>query len=66
MYGLNTKTTSSPKELLTHKKPIQKETSYLKQFEGYYWDEGDKYSRQIKVENDTLKSFKHQKQQKLY
>jgi hypothetical protein len=54
-YLGNKKTTSAPKKLLTHKKPIQKETSYLKQFEGYYWDEGDKYSRQIKVENDTLK-----------
>jgi hypothetical protein len=54
-YLGNKKTTSAPKKLLTHKKPIQEETSYLKQFEGYYWDEGDKYSRQIKVENDTLK-----------
>nr|WP_319512665.1 serine hydrolase domain-containing protein [uncultured Draconibacterium sp.] len=49
------KTTSAPKKRLTHKNRIQKTTSYLKQFEGYYWDEGDKYSRQIKVENDTLK-----------
>lgn len=54
-YLGNKKTSSAPKKLLTHKKPIQKGTSYLKQFEGYYWDEGDKYSRQIKVENDTLK-----------
>ncbi|WP_321345451.1 serine hydrolase domain-containing protein [uncultured Draconibacterium sp.] len=54
-YLGNKKTTSAPKQLFTHKKPIQKETSYLKRFEGYYWDEGDKYSRQIKVENDTLK-----------
>lgn len=54
-YLGNKKTTSAPKKLLTRKKTIQKETSYLKQFEGYYWDEGDKYSRQIKVENDTLK-----------
>jgi len=53
-YLVNKKT-SSPEKRLTHKKPIQKATSYLKQFEGYYWDEGDKYSRQIKVENDTLK-----------
>lgn len=54
-YLNNKKITSAPNKLLPHKKPIQKETSYLKQFEGYYWDEGDKYSRQIKVENDTLK-----------
>ncbi|MEM6686959.1 MAG: hypothetical protein AAF617_14350, partial [Bacteroidota bacterium] len=46
---------STPKKLLTHKKPIQKKTPYLKQYEGHYWDEGDAYSRQIKVENDTLK-----------
>lgn len=54
-YLDNKKTTSAPKKRLTHKNRIQKTTSYLKQFEGYYWDEGDKYSRQIKVENDTLK-----------
>ncbi|MCB2209225.1 MAG: beta-lactamase family protein [Bacteroidetes bacterium] len=54
-YLKNKKTTSAPKKLLTHKNRIQKGTSYLKQFEGYYWDEGDKYSRQIKIENDTLK-----------
>lgn len=54
-YLDNKKTTSAPKKLLTHKNRIQKTTSYLKQFEAYYWDEGDKYSRQIKVENDTLK-----------
>ncbi|WP_299336303.1 serine hydrolase [uncultured Psychroserpens sp.] len=54
-YLKNKKTTASSKKLLTHKKPIKKEVSYLKQFEGYYWDEGDKYSRHIKVENDTLR-----------
>jgi hypothetical protein len=53
-YLKDKKSISSPKKRLTHKKPIKKGTAYLKQFEGYYWDETDKYSRQIKVENDSL------------
>lgn len=53
-YLKNKKSISSSKKRLTHKKPIKKGTAYLKQFEGYYWDETDKYSRQIKVENDSL------------
>ncbi|MGB5238111.1 MAG: serine hydrolase domain-containing protein [Flavobacteriaceae bacterium] len=28
---------------------------HLKQFEGYYWNEKDEMSRQIKLENDTLR-----------
>ncbi|SHJ66218.1 CubicO group peptidase, beta-lactamase class C family [Pseudozobellia thermophila] len=54
-YLKNKKSISSPKKLLTHKKPIKKGTAYLKQFEGHYWDEDDTYSRHIKVENDTLR-----------
>ena len=53
-YLKNKKSISSPKKRITDKKPIKKGTSYLKQFEGYYWDEADKYVRHIKVENDTL------------
>lgn len=53
-YLKNKKSFSSPKKLLTPKKPIEKGTAYLKQFEGYYWNEADKYSRHIKVKNDTL------------
>lgn len=53
-FLINKRSISSPKKLLTHKKPIKKGTAYLKQFEGYYWDEADKYSRHIKVENNTL------------
>jgi CubicO group peptidase (beta-lactamase class C family) len=39
---------------LTHKKPISRKPKELMRYEGYYWDESDKYSRQVKVENDTL------------
>lgn len=53
-YLKNKKPNSSITKLFTHKEPIKKTTTYLKQFEGYYWDEKDKYSRHIKVENDTL------------
>jgi CubicO group peptidase (beta-lactamase class C family) len=53
-YLKNKPSNSSTTKLFTHKKTIKKGTRYLKQFEGYYWDEKDKYSRHIKVENDTL------------
>jgi hypothetical protein len=42
-------------EKLTHQKPISKKPSELRRYEGHYWDEGDSYSREIKVENDTLR-----------
>ncbi len=58
-YLKNKESISSPKKLLTHKKPIKKGTAYLKQFEGYYWNEVDKYSRHIKVENDTLQYIRN-------
>ncbi|WP_421812301.1 serine hydrolase domain-containing protein [Flagellimonas sp.] len=49
-------TTKKPSvEKLTHKKPISKNPAELRRYEGHYWDEGDKYSRHIKVENDTLR-----------
>ncbi|MBL7472072.1 serine hydrolase domain-containing protein [Robertkochia sediminum] len=54
-YLKNKSSNSSITKLFTHKEPIEKTTTYLKQFEGYYWDEKDKNSRHIKVENDTLK-----------
>ncbi|WP_426430170.1 serine hydrolase domain-containing protein [Winogradskyella sp. HB-48] len=53
-YLINKEPNSSITKLFTHKEAIKKTTAYLKQFEGYYWDERDKYSRHIKVENDTL------------
>ncbi|GAB4509790.1 MAG: hypothetical protein Tsb004_11340 [Allomuricauda sp.] len=40
---------------LTHQSPVSKKLEQLMQYEGHYWDEGDKYSREIKVENDTLR-----------
>ena len=49
-------TTKKPtEEKLTHQKPISKTPAELRRYEGHYWDEGDKYSRHIKVENDTLR-----------
>ncbi|MDV7140179.1 serine hydrolase domain-containing protein [Maribacter sp. TH_r10] len=42
-------------EKLTHQKPISKTPAELTSYEGHYWDEGDSYSREIKVENDTLR-----------
>jgi CubicO group peptidase (beta-lactamase class C family) len=53
-YLNNKQSNSSITKLFINKEPIKKTTAYLKQFEGYYWDEKDKYSRHIKVENDTL------------
>ena len=40
---------------LTHQSPVSIKPEELMQYEGHYWDEGDKYSREIKVENDTLR-----------
>jgi CubicO group peptidase (beta-lactamase class C family) len=49
-------TTKKPSaEKLTHQKPISKTTAELTRYEGHYWDEGDKYSREIKIESDTLR-----------
>lgn len=49
-------TTKNPSvEKLTHQKSITKTTAELRRYEGHYWDEGDSYSREIKVENDTLR-----------
>ena len=48
-------------EKLTHQKPISKKPEELRRYEGHYWDEGDKYSREIKVENDTLKYIRNYK-----
>jgi len=49
-------TTKTPSlEKLTHQKPIAKTPAELRRYEGHYWDEGDSYSREIKVENDTLR-----------
>jgi CubicO group peptidase (beta-lactamase class C family) len=53
---VDNETTKRPaEEKLTHQKPISKTPKELKYYEGHYWDEGDKYSREIKVENDTLR-----------
>lgn len=48
------KNNPNSKNLLTKKKPIIKKTRALQSFEGYYWNDKDRYSRQIKVRNDTL------------
>ncbi|WP_127141501.1 serine hydrolase domain-containing protein [Flagellimonas marinaquae] len=49
-------TTKNPSvEKLTHQKAIAKTPAELRRYEGHYWDEGDSYSREIKVENDTLR-----------
>lgn len=53
---INADTGTNPSvEKLTHQKPISKIPAELIQYEGHYWDEGDRYSREIKVENDTLR-----------
>ncbi|WP_299365893.1 serine hydrolase [Winogradskyella sp.] len=41
------------------KAPISKSTKTLKTFEGYYWNEQDRYSRQLKVQNDTLQYIRN-------
>lgn len=39
---------------IPRKKPISVKSQLLKSFEGHYWNGKDNYSRQIKVEYDTL------------
>jgi CubicO group peptidase (beta-lactamase class C family) len=40
--------------LLSKKTPIIKAVKSLKNYEGYYWNDKDRYSRQLKIQNDTL------------
>lgn len=47
------KDSDSP-NLLVNKNPIRKNTKELQTFEGHYWNDDERYSRQIKIENDTL------------
>ncbi|MDC6388982.1 serine hydrolase [Maribacter sp. PR1] len=54
-YVGNEATKKPTEEKLTHQKPISKTPAELRRYEGHYWDEGDSYSREIKVENDTLR-----------
>lgn len=54
-YVGNEATKKPTEEKLTHQKPISKTPEELRRYEGHYWDEGDSYSREIKVENDTLR-----------
>lgn len=54
-YVGNEATKKPTEEKLTHQKPISKTPSELIRYEGHYWDEGDSYSREIKVESDTLR-----------
>jgi len=54
-YVGNETTKKPTEEKLTHQKPISKAPAELRRYEGHYWDEGDSYSREIKVENDTLR-----------
>jgi hypothetical protein len=54
-YTTNETTKNPSAEKLTHQKPISKTPAELRQYEGHYWDESDQYSREIKVENDTLR-----------
>ncbi|MCC1483260.1 serine hydrolase domain-containing protein [Winogradskyella immobilis] len=44
---------------LISKKPIKKSLEELKSFEGYYWNEKDDYSRQIKLQNNTLQYIRN-------
>lgn len=54
-YLIKETTQKSSVEKLTHQKPISKKPEELLSYEGHYWDEGDWYSRVIKMENDTLR-----------
>lgn len=47
------------KNLLTKKKPMTTKERTLQNFEGYYWNDKDRYSRQIKVQNDTLQYIRN-------
>lgn len=49
------------KTVLTKKTPITIPVQNLRNFEGYYWDEKDRYSRQLKVQNDTLQYIRNEK-----
>jgi CubicO group peptidase (beta-lactamase class C family) len=55
LYGTDEMDKNPSVEKLTHQRPISKTRKELIRYEGYYWDEGDRYSREIKVENDTLR-----------
>jgi CubicO group peptidase (beta-lactamase class C family) len=48
-----------PKKILNKKSPISKPVKALKNFEGYYWNDKDRYSRQLKVLNDTLQYIRN-------
>jgi CubicO group peptidase (beta-lactamase class C family) len=54
-YATDEMTRKPSIEKLTHKKPISKTPEELKPYQGHYWDEGDSYSREIKLEKDTLR-----------
>lgn len=52
---LNSYYKPNPKTIQKERKaPINLSSSHLKQFEGFYWNDNERYSRQIKVENNTL------------
>ncbi|WP_430936228.1 serine hydrolase domain-containing protein [Saccharicrinis sp. 156] len=53
-YFLQEKGISDVKKILSHKKPIQKNTKELVSLEGYFWNDKDNYSRQIAILDDTL------------
>ncbi len=54
-YITDETTKNSSVEKLTRQQPISKKPAEFISYEGHYWDEGDSYSREIKVENDTLR-----------
>ncbi|WP_165869326.1 serine hydrolase domain-containing protein [Maribacter algicola] len=54
-YFIEETTQKSSVEKLTHQKPISKKPEELLRYEGHYWDEEDSYSREVKIENDTLR-----------
>jgi hypothetical protein len=45
--------------LLSKKTPIIKAVKSLKNYEGYYWNDKDRYSRQLKIQNDTLQYIRN-------
>ncbi|MBU2929634.1 serine hydrolase domain-containing protein [Winogradskyella psychrotolerans] len=45
--------------LLSKKAPIIKPVKSLKNYEGYYWNGKDRYSRQLKIQNDTLQYIRN-------
>ena len=59
-YLENKNYTKTSEILLSKKTPIIKAVKSLKKYEGYYWNDEDRYSRQLKIQNDTLQYVRNE------